>query len=81
MNSNITSLLKIPGFFVTDVRIAKDGVIVSARKRSKTARCPLCNKRSKKLHDYLKVQKVHINGCFVKIVNHKFSNGVFACMF
>ncbi len=58
MNSNITSLLRIPGFFVTDVQIAKDGVIISARKRSKTARCPVCNKRSKKLHDYLKVQKV-----------------------
>ncbi len=58
MNSNITSLLKIPGFFVTDVQIAKNEIIISARKRSKTARCPLCNKRSKRLHDYLRVQKV-----------------------
>jgi len=58
MNSNITSLLRIPGFFVTDVQIDKEEIIISARKRSKTAHCPLCNKRSKKLHDYLRIQKV-----------------------
>ncbi len=58
MNSNITSLLRIPGFFVTDVQIDKEEIIISARKRSKTARCPLCGKRSKRLHDYLKAQKV-----------------------
>jgi hypothetical protein len=29
MNSNITSLLKIPGFFVTDVRIEKEEIIIS----------------------------------------------------
>lgn len=58
MNSNITSLLRIPGFFVTDVQIDKEEIVISARKRSKTARCPLCNKRSKKLHDYLRFQKI-----------------------
>jgi transposase len=58
MNSNITSLLRIPGFFVTDVQIDKEEIIISARKRSKTAHCPFCNKRSKRLHDYLRIQKV-----------------------
>lgn len=36
MNSNITSLLRIPGFFVTDVQVQKEEIIISARKRSKT---------------------------------------------
>lgn len=58
MNSNITSLLRIPGFFVTDVRIDKEEIIIAARKRAKTARCPLCNRRSKRLHDYLRTQKI-----------------------
>ena len=58
MNSNITSLLRIPGFFVTDIRIAKEEIIIAARKRAKTARCPFCNRRSKRLHDYLREQKI-----------------------
>lgn len=64
MNTNITSLLKIPGFFVTDVRIEKEEIIISARKRSKTARCPTCLHRSKRMKDYLPKTKVlHLMPC------------------
>src|SRR3989344_2731247 len=58
MNSNITSLLRIPGFRVSDIQITAEEIAISANKRSKTARCPFCNRRSKKLHDYLRVQKI-----------------------
>lgn len=52
MSSNIISLLRIPGFFVTDVQIQKEEIVIYARKRSKTARCKECNKRSRRLKDY-----------------------------
>ncbi len=52
MESNIISLLKIPGFRVVDVQLAGEEIILAVRKRSKTARCPTCNKRSKILKDY-----------------------------
>jgi transposase len=58
MNDGIISLLKIPGFFVTDVQIRGEEIVISARKRSKTARCPTCRKRSKRLKDYLRERRV-----------------------
>ena len=58
MNDGIISLLKIPGFFVTDVQIKGEEIIISARKRSKTARCPTCRKRSKRLKDYLRERRI-----------------------
>ena len=68
MNSNITSLLKIPGFFVTDVRIEKEEIVISARKRSKTARCPGCLKRTKRMNDMLPQTKVlHLMLCNQKV--------------
>ena len=68
MNSNITSLLKIPGFFVTDVQIEKEEIVIYARKRSKTARCPICQKRSKRLKDYRSPSKIlHMMLCNQKV--------------
>lgn len=68
MNSNITSLLRIPGFFVTDVQVQKEEIIISARKRSKTARCNTCDKRSKKLKDYRSPSKIlHMMLCNQKV--------------
>jgi len=58
MNDGIISLLKIPGFFVTDVQIEGEAILIHARKRSKTAQCPTCKKRSKRLKDYLRERKV-----------------------
>lgn len=69
MNNGIISLLKVPGFHVVDVQIAGEEIIVSVRKRSKTARCP-CGRRAKILKDYrlpsrilhmtLSLQKVYL---------------------
>ena len=68
MNSNITSLLKIPGFFVTDVQIKKEEIAIFARKRSKTARCPYCLKRTKRMKDMLPQTKVlHLMLCNQKV--------------
>lgn len=68
MNTNITSLLKIPGFFVTDVRIEKEEIVISARKRSKTARCPTCLKRTKRMNDMLPPTKtLHLMLCNQKV--------------
>lgn len=68
MNSNITSLLRIPGFFVTDVQVEKEEIIISARKRSKTARCRRCGKRSKRLKDYRSPSKIlHMMLCNQKV--------------
>ncbi len=68
MENGIISLLKIPGFFVTDVQIQGEEIIVSAKKRSKTARCPTCKTRSKKLKDYLKETKIlHLMLCNQKV--------------
>jgi len=67
MNSNITSLLRIPGFFVTDVQINKAEIVILARKRSKTARC-MCGKRSRKLKDYRSPSKIlHMMLCNQKV--------------
>lgn len=68
MNKNIISLLKIPGFFVTDVVIEKEEIVISARKRSKTARCPHCLKRTKRLKDYRPLSKIlHMMLCNQKV--------------
>lgn len=68
MNSNITSLLKIPGFFVTDVQIDKEEIVIYAKKRSKTARCKRCNKRSRRLKDYRPPSKIlHMMLCNQKV--------------
>lgn len=58
MDSNIISLLKVPGFRVHDVQLFEEEIIIAVRKRSKTARCPTCLHRSKRLHDYLREQKI-----------------------
>src|SRR3989344_7994432 len=80
MNSNITSLLKIPGFFVTDVRIEKEEIIISARKRSKTARCPTCLKQTKRMKDMLPQTKVlHLMLCNQKVYL-LFRKRRFACL-
>lgn len=68
MNSNIISLLKIPGFFVTDVQIEGEEIVITARKRAKTAKHPLCMKRTKLLKDYLPRTKVlHMMLCNQKV--------------
>lgn len=43
---------------MVDVQIAGEEILISVRKRSKTARCPCCQKRSKKLKDYLAKRKI-----------------------
>lgn len=64
MNDGIISLLKVPGFRVVDVQITGEEIYVSVRKRSKTARCPQCQRRSKRLKDYLPKRKVlHMTLC------------------
>jgi len=46
------------------VRIEKEEIIISARKRSKTARCPRCLKRTKRMKDMLPQTKVlHLMLC------------------
>jgi len=68
MNKNIISLLKIPGFKVTDVQMEKEEIIIYAKKRSKTARCKTCNRRSKKLKDYRSPSKIlHMMLCNQKV--------------
>jgi len=64
MNNGIISLLKVPGFRVVDVQIAGEEIIVSVRKRSKTARCPTCMRRAKRFKGYLKESKIlHLMLC------------------
>lgn len=68
MNTNIISLLKVPGFRVVDVQIEGEEIIISVRKRSKTARCPCCLKRTKRIKDYLNETKVlHMTLCNQRI--------------
>lgn len=64
MNNGIISLLKVPGFHVVDVQIQGEEIIISVRKRSKTARCPTCLRRSRRMKDYLPKTKVlHLMLC------------------
>ena len=58
MDTNIISLLKVPGFRVIDVQIKGEEIIISVRKRAKTTRCPTCLKRSKRLKDYRSPSKI-----------------------
>lgn len=68
MNKNIISLLKIPGFFVTDVQMDKEEIVIYARKRSKTAGCATCGNRSRKLKDYRYPSKIlHMMLCNQKV--------------
>jgi transposase len=68
MDSNIISLLKVPGFRVVDVQIRGEEILISVRKRSKTARCPTCLRRTKRLKDYLPTIKVlHMLLCNQKV--------------
>lgn len=68
MNSNIISLLKVPGFWVKDIQITGEEIIVLVKKRSKTAKCPHCMKRTKRLKDYLPFTKVlHLMLCNQKV--------------
>lgn len=79
MEYGITSLLKVPGFHVTDVRITGEEIFVSARKRSHTARCP-CGKRTSKLHDYLKEQTVLHMTLSLQKVYLQFRKRRFSCI-
>lgn len=68
MNSNIISLLKVPGFWVLDIQIVKEEILISVRKRSHTARCPTCLKRTKQLKDYRPYSKIlHMMLCSQRI--------------
>jgi len=68
MDSNIISLLKVPGFRVIDVQIRGEEIIISVRKRSKTARCPTCLKRVKRIKDFLPQTKIlHMLLCNQKV--------------
>lgn len=81
MNNGIISLLKVPGFWVTDVQITGEEIIVSVRKRSKTARCPTCLRRSKRMKDYLPKTKVlHLMLCNQRVYL-LFSKRRFVCRF
>ena len=68
MNKNITSLLKVPGFHVTDVQIEGLEITISVKKRSKTARCLKCLKRTNRLKDYRPTSRVlHMMLCNQKV--------------
>lgn len=68
MENSIISLLKVPGFHVVDVQIAGEEIILSVRKRSKTARCPTCTRRTKSLKDRLPETKIlHLMLCNQRI--------------
>ena len=58
MDQGLISLLKVPGFLVTDVQIVEDEIIISVRKRAKMARCPHCLKKTKILKDYRNLSKI-----------------------
>ena len=58
MDNGLISLLKVPGFHVTDVQVAEDEILVSVKKRAKTARCPKCLKRTKIFKDYRSLSKI-----------------------
>jgi transposase len=49
-SNTIVSLFKIAGCFVRDVQISTEGILVSVKKRRKTGTCPLCGKRTKRIH-------------------------------
>lgn len=77
MDSNIISLLRVPGFHVVDVQLSGEEITIAVRKRSKTARCP-CGKRSRKLHDYLKEQRIlhmtlSLQKIYLKLQKRRFS--------
>lgn len=78
MESNITSLLKIPGFWVKDVQLLGEEIILVVRKRSKTARCP-CGKRSKQLKDYRLPSKILHMTLSLQKVYLVFSKRRFVC--
>lgn len=68
MNSNIISLLKVPGFWVVDIQIAGEDIIISVKKRSKTARCTSCFKRTSHIKDYRPNSKLlHMMLCNQKV--------------
>lgn len=57
LNAN-TALLKVQGFFITSINFSPEGVILTIKRRRKTATCPSCQKRTGKLKDYRPRQTV-----------------------
>ena len=52
------SLLKLQGFRVNDVLISESEIILKVKRRRKTAVCPKCCKRTKRLKDYHNPSKI-----------------------
>lgn len=49
---------EVKGFFIRDIKFNENEVLVYVNPRRKTAHCPHCRKRSKKIHQYLKERKI-----------------------
>ena len=50
MKHQLTQILNLPGVIVKEQKIFNQTIILEVEKRSKTARCPLCNSVSRRLH-------------------------------
>lgn len=62
------SLFKLQGFRVIDVLISGTEIILKVKRRRKTAVCPRCDKRTKRLKDYHKVSRIlHMVLCNQKV--------------
>lgn len=79
-NTN-TALFKIQGFTVTKIDFSPKGVILSIRPRRRTANCPSCLKRTKRLKDYRRQQTIlHLVLCNQKVYL-TFRKRRFLCLF
>lgn len=77
MDHNTISLFRIPGYRVVDVQINGEEIFIIVRKRSKTARCPTCHRRTRRLKDYLPESEVlHMMLCnqrvYLKLKKRRF---------
>jgi len=63
-----TGIFAIQGFTISSINFSEKGVILTIKRRRKTANCPTCLKRTKRLKDYRKWQTVlHLLLCNQKV--------------
>jgi len=63
-----TGLLQVQGFTISSINFSEKGVTLTINRRRKTANCPMCLKRTKRLKDYRCWQTVlHLLLCNQKV--------------
>lgn len=57
--TSFVSLFNIPGCFVRNVMVSSQEIVIEVYRRRKTARCPYCKRRTRRVHEHRKRKVLH----------------------